>query len=47
MYFDFRKNDVYFTYTLRWSGNTRNWSHIAEVALNPTNEIKINKEKAA
>jgi putative transposase len=31
----------------RWSGNTRNWSHIAEVALNPTNETKINKEKAA
>ncbi len=31
----------------RWTGNTRNWSMITEVALNPTNEIKINKEKAA
>ena len=31
----------------RWTGNTRNWSLITEVALNPTNEIKMNKEKAA
>jgi hypothetical protein len=31
----------------RWSGNTRNWAPITEVALNPTNEQKINKENAA
>jgi putative transposase len=30
----------------RWSGNTRNWAPITEVALNPTNEHKINKKKA-
>ena len=31
----------------RWSGNTRNWTPITEVALNPTNEEKKESTKAA
>jgi putative transposase len=31
----------------RWSGNTRNWSPITKVALNPTNNEKVNTNKAA
>lgn len=31
----------------RWSGNTRNWTPINEVSLNPNNQQKINSEKAA
>jgi transposase InsO family protein len=31
----------------RWSGNTRNWSPITEVALNPTNKEKVKSNKAA
>jgi putative transposase len=31
----------------RWSGNTRNWSPITKVALSPTNNEKVNANKAA
>lgn len=31
----------------RWSGNTRNWTPISEVALNQTNEKEINVKKVA
>lgn len=31
----------------RWSGNTRNWSPITQVALNPTNKEQVKSNKAA
>ena len=30
----------------RWSGNTRNWSPITDVALNPTNKEEVKSHKA-
>ena len=46
-----KRIDVYETakskHPERWSRATRDWSHITSMVLNPTNETKASKQKAA